>query len=161
MALYEPDAGMVRDDGTVAVGLDEVRNVWADLVALGGRVRMVTRYAVESGDIALVSNDWTLEIDGNPVASGATAEVARRQDDGTWRYVVDNPFGAVSQSPGLPTGAHALRGRCPRPAIAGQASGIRLVGNWPDVGVYERTTFHRQNTLELSLTCWWPGRRAP
>jgi ketosteroid isomerase-like protein len=99
MTLYEPDARMVRDDGTVAVGLDEIRTVWADLVALGGRVRMVTRYAVESGDIALLSNEWTLELEGNPVASGATAEVARRQGDGSWRYVIDNPFGADTSAP--------------------------------------------------------------
>ena len=37
---------------------------------------MVTRYAVESGDIALLSNEWTLEVEGNPVASAVTAEVA-------------------------------------------------------------------------------------
>jgi ketosteroid isomerase-like protein len=99
MTLYEPDARMVRDDGTVAVGLEEIRTVWSDLVALGGRVRMLTRYAVESGDVALLSNEWTLELEGSPVASGATAEIARRQDDGTWRYVIDNPFGAGAQAP--------------------------------------------------------------
>ena len=60
---------------------------------------MVTRYAVESGDIALLSNEWTLELEGNPVASAVTAEVARRQDDGTWRYVIDNPFAAGAPSP--------------------------------------------------------------
>ena len=63
VGLYEPDARMVRDDGTAAVGLDEIRAVWADLVAVGGRVRIVTRYAVESGDIALLSNEWTLELE--------------------------------------------------------------------------------------------------
>lgn len=99
VGLYEPDARMVRDDGTAAVGLDEIRAVWAELVALGGRVRMVTRYAVESGDIALLSNEWTLEVEGNPVASAVTAEVARRQDDGTWRYVIDNPFAAGAPAP--------------------------------------------------------------
>jgi ketosteroid isomerase-like protein len=45
MNLYEPDARMVRDDGTVAIGLDEIRTVWGDLFVLGGRIRMVTRYA--------------------------------------------------------------------------------------------------------------------
>lgn len=94
VGLYEPDARMVRDDGTAAVGLDEIRAVWAELVAPGGRVRVVTRYAVESGDIALPSNEWTLEVEGNPVASAVTADVARRQDDGTSRYVIDNPFAA-------------------------------------------------------------------
>lgn len=99
LALYEPDARLVRDDGTVAAGLDEIRAVWADLIALGGRVRLVTRYAVESADIALLSNEWTLELDGNPVASGTTAEIARRQGDGSWRYVIDNPFAVDSNAP--------------------------------------------------------------
>jgi ketosteroid isomerase-like protein len=99
MGLYEPDARMVRDDASVAVGLDEIRAVWADPVALGGRVHVVTRYAVESGGIALLSNDWTLELEGTAAASGTTAEVARRQDDGTWRYVIDNPFGADTHAP--------------------------------------------------------------
>jgi ketosteroid isomerase-like protein len=26
---------------------------------------------------------------------GASAEVIRRQPDGTWRYVIDHPFGAA------------------------------------------------------------------
>jgi ketosteroid isomerase-like protein len=90
---------MVKEDGTVAAGLDEIRAVWTDLVAYGGRIRMVTRYALESRDLALLSNEWTLELDGNPVASGATAEVARRQNDGSWRYVIDNPFGAATPVP--------------------------------------------------------------
>ncbi len=34
--------------------------------------------------------------DGNPVElHGSTAEVARRQPDGTWKYVFDHPFGAA------------------------------------------------------------------
>ena len=46
---------------------------------------------------AYLSNSWSLNgtgPDGNPVALGATtAEVARRQADGTWRYVIDNAWG--------------------------------------------------------------------
>jgi ketosteroid isomerase-like protein len=99
MTLHEPDARMVRYDGSVAVGPDTIRSLWADLVALGGRIRVVTRYAFESGDIALLSNTWTLELEGNAVATGATTEVARRPDDGSWRYVIDNPFGANQPTP--------------------------------------------------------------
>ena len=49
------------------------------------------------GDLAYLSNTWTLEAkdaDGNPTSMGATtAEVARRQDDGRWLYVIDNAWG--------------------------------------------------------------------
>jgi ketosteroid isomerase-like protein len=50
-----------------------------------------------AGDLAYLSNTWSLNgtgPDGNPVTLGATtAEVARRQTDGTWRYVIDNAWG--------------------------------------------------------------------
>jgi len=32
-------------------------------------------------------------------AAAETAEVARRQADGSWRYVIDHPFGAESAAP--------------------------------------------------------------
>lgn len=89
--LYEPDARMVRDDGSVAEGLDAIRDVWAGLVALGGQISMTTRYVVETGDTALLSNSWTFEVEGTSF-SGVTAEVARRQADGSWLYLIDNPY---------------------------------------------------------------------
>jgi ketosteroid isomerase-like protein len=93
VALYEPDAGLVRDDGSVASGLDEIRAEWSALIALGGQVTLVTRHAVEVGDLCLLSNDWTFRIDGEVAASARTSEVARRQPDGSWRYVIDAPYG--------------------------------------------------------------------
>lgn len=92
--LYEPDACMLGDDGSVVTGLDAIRAVWNGFIALEGRIAMTTRYAVEMDDIALLSNTWVFEMGGAPVASAITAEVARRQADGTWRYVIDNPYGA-------------------------------------------------------------------
>lgn len=50
---------------------------------------------IRAGDIALVSGAWTLTgLDGEPVRmSGRTTDVTRRQPDGTWRWVIDVPFG--------------------------------------------------------------------
>ena len=41
------------------------------------------------------SNRWTARI-GDDKMSAVTAEVARRQPDGTWRYLIDNPDGAAT-----------------------------------------------------------------
>jgi ketosteroid isomerase-like protein len=99
VTLYEPNARMMREDGSVAVGEHEIRDVWSGFVALGGRITMVTRYAIEVDDIALLSNTWTFDGAGITL-SATTAEVARRQPDGTWRYVIDNPFGGgISETP--------------------------------------------------------------
>ena len=79
--------------GCVAVGVDAIREVWAGFIALGGQIGMTTRYAVEADEVALLSNSWTFTMDGAEVAGSITSEVARRQPDGTWRYVIDNPYG--------------------------------------------------------------------
>jgi len=52
---------------------------------------------VQSGeDLAMVYNDWSMSAkrpDGQPVeASGKAIEVVRRQPDGTWRFILDDPF---------------------------------------------------------------------
>jgi ketosteroid isomerase-like protein len=89
VALYEPDAWLFGPEGPVQ-GLDAIRAVWEGFVAMGGQIEVATQYVVEHGDLALLSNRWVATI-GADQMSATTAEVARRQPDGTWRYVIDNP----------------------------------------------------------------------
>ena len=89
--LYEPDARVVNQDGSVIVGREAARAIVSELVALGGRMDITTRFVVEMGDVALLSNEWHFRADEVEL-SGITAEVARRQPDGRWLYVIDNPY---------------------------------------------------------------------
>ena len=93
MELYEDGAEMVGEDGAALGGRDAIRETWALLAGLGGRITMTTRYVQEVGDLALLRNGWSFESEAY-TASAETAEVARRQADGSWRYVIDHPFGA-------------------------------------------------------------------
>ena len=94
MALYEPDCALVGEPGSVASGPDQVRAGLEGLLALKGKAKLTTRDVVQVGDLALLSCSWTLDgtgPDGQPVSiGGKTAEVARRQPDGRWLYVIDN-----------------------------------------------------------------------
>lgn len=81
-ALYEPDAVLDPGDGLLAVGRDAIRALFADAVAKGEKFSAGEQSpAVVSGDLALTS---TRLPDGS-----VTAEVARRQSDGTWLWVID------------------------------------------------------------------------
>jgi len=93
MELYEPEARMVGMDDSVLEGHAAIRENWTALLAFGGHMTLTTRYVIEFEDIALLSNDYTVSV-GDDAVTGATAEVVRRQPDGSWKYVIDHPTGA-------------------------------------------------------------------
>lgn len=97
LTLYEPDAVIIPQPGQVARGTQQVREALEFFLGLKGRITLDTKAVVEVGELAYLCNRWSLTgsgPDGNPLNLGAvTAEIARRQADGSWRYVIDNPWG--------------------------------------------------------------------
>ena len=91
VTLYAADASMVLPDGSTVTGREAIREVATQVVAMQGRMTVSTRYVIEAGDLAILSNEWTLTAGGESL-SAITAEVARRQPDGGWLYVIDNPY---------------------------------------------------------------------
>jgi ketosteroid isomerase-like protein len=84
VALYEPDAVLALPDGRVATGASEIREAYAALVAGKPTFAPGTQLrTLRCGDLTLTSSRLT---DGV-----VTAEVARRQPDGTWLWVLDKP----------------------------------------------------------------------
>ena len=84
VALYEPDAVLALPGGAVAVGTHAIRTFYARLLAGAPRVDPGPQSpALRNGDLALTS---TRLGGGN-----ATAEVARRQPNGTWLWAIDQP----------------------------------------------------------------------
>ena len=95
--LYEPDASLAPAPGEVVTGLEAIRQVLDGFLALKGQMTIETLRVLPSGDIALLHGMWILTgtgPDGNPIElAGRNTEVVRRQPDGSWRFIVDNPFG--------------------------------------------------------------------
>jgi uncharacterized protein (TIGR02246 family) len=94
MALYAPDAAMVLPDGSTITGAEAIRDQWAGLLAMKGQMTLRSRYVIEAGDLAILSNNWTYTA-GDQTVGAITAEVARRQADGGWLYVIDHPFAGL------------------------------------------------------------------
>ncbi len=92
MALYEPGAAFVRQDRSVVTGAAAIRGELEGLVAAKPRMRMNPTQVVRAGDdVAVLYDDGTMSASGRE-ATGRAIEVVRRQADGSWRYVVDDPF---------------------------------------------------------------------
>jgi len=97
LSLYEPTCSMVRRDGSLARGHAEIREVLGRLIVMRARMSTEIVKVVQAGDdLAMVYNDWRMSAkrpDGHPIeAVGKAIEVVRRQPDGTWRFILDDPF---------------------------------------------------------------------
>jgi uncharacterized protein (TIGR02246 family) len=99
LALYEPDAAFTPQPGQVVTGRDAIRTALEGFASLSPRLDGQVERVVESGEVALVLNRWRLEgtaPDGQPVEmAGLSADVLRRQADGRWLVLIDDPWGGV------------------------------------------------------------------
>jgi len=97
MTLYEPKAAFATQPGHLSHGLPGVREALGGFIAMNGKLDLNVKRVLEVGDLALVITTWSFNgtgTDGQPVTLAAqSADVLRRQPDGSWRLVIDNPWG--------------------------------------------------------------------
>jgi ketosteroid isomerase-like protein len=81
----------------VARGHAAIRQALSRLVAMRPKLRLeVIKVVAGAGDLAVVYNDWAMSAtdpDGTTrERTGKAIEVMRRQADGSWRVVIDDPY---------------------------------------------------------------------
>ncbi|WP_249644755.1 nuclear transport factor 2 family protein [Nocardia sputi] len=94
MSLYEPTALLLPSPGDRRSGAEAIRSSLAAMIDSGAKIELRPRRVHVVGELALISNDATVSgatPDGDPVFSTST-EIARRGSDGSWRYVLDDPY---------------------------------------------------------------------
>jgi uncharacterized protein (TIGR02246 family) len=97
MPLYESEAAFATQPGSLAPGAGGIREALNGFISLNGRLDLEVTRVLEVDDLALVIGVWSFDgtaPDGEMVRLEAkNADVLRRQADGTWRFVIDNPWG--------------------------------------------------------------------
>lgn len=95
MALYEPASTTADLEGHLLQDLSALREFLTGLLTVVKRLDGETRRVLVAGDIALLSSTWRAVLvdgDGEIInVTGTSAEVARRQPDGIWRFLIDDP----------------------------------------------------------------------
>ncbi len=97
LALYEPEATFVVQPGETVTGTEALREAFSGFLALKPTFELEVKKVFRAGDIALSFVDWTLTgtgPDGETISmSGQGSDVLRQQQDGSWLFVIDNPYG--------------------------------------------------------------------
>lgn len=97
LELYEPGATFVDRELGAQVGHDAIRSLLTAWVNMKPTIDMGLATVIPMGeDLALVHHDWQAMVDAPGGArievSGKATEIVRRQADGGWRFILDDPF---------------------------------------------------------------------
>jgi uncharacterized protein (TIGR02246 family) len=100
LSLYEPNATLVMMSEPVQ-GHEAIRKAMGVFLSFKGQMELQVDKIFQTDDVALLFSSWTLTgkdpEDGSPrVTSGQTSDVVRKQADGSWLFVIDNPEGSDS-----------------------------------------------------------------
>ena len=82
VALYEPDAILADGSDEIAVGIEQIRDFFVKFIANRPKLDPSNQAeALCSGELCLTSSKLS--------NGDITAEIARRQSDGNWLWVID------------------------------------------------------------------------
>jgi uncharacterized protein (TIGR02246 family) len=88
--LYEPNAILSTRTGK-SIGREAIREAYREILAGGGQIELQTLTVLASSDgLALLHSAWAIHRDGK-TTSGVSTELARKQADSTWLFVLDEP----------------------------------------------------------------------
>ncbi|MBA4174393.1 MAG: hypothetical protein C0511_17505 [Hyphomicrobium sp.] len=98
ISSYEPGAAVVFEPGQPVTDEQQLRQMFGGMAAANPVFTYSGHEVVVSGDTAVHIAPWQMVAhtpDGQEIRqSGLSVAVLRRQADGSWKMVIDNPHGA-------------------------------------------------------------------
>ena len=98
LSHYAPGGVFVNQDGSTVQG-QALREALAGFLAMKPQIQTHKAATITAGDTAANMGKWTLKgtgPDGSEVVmDGKGFDVMRRQSDGSWKMVIDNPWGTA------------------------------------------------------------------
>jgi uncharacterized protein (TIGR02246 family) len=96
-SCYTPAGIIVWEKGNPVSGEARRAAIKEFLATTQPRIETDVREAYVTGDTTLLVVDWTMEVNaesgGRESLRGVGLDVLRKQEDGSWLYAIDDPFG--------------------------------------------------------------------
>jgi len=97
VTLYEPHACFASQPGQPAKNPDGIRESLRGFIDMNGKLDLKVKKVLKASDLALVTTEWSFNGTGSNGKrvdmTAKSADVLRQQPDGTWLFVIDNPWG--------------------------------------------------------------------
>jgi ketosteroid isomerase-like protein len=96
LAIHEPGASLVEFGGGISRGEEELRKSYGKFFQSKPQLKVNALQIVESGGVAIILGDYTLKFEDQNGeimnSAGKFGDMVRQQPDGSWLYLLDNPF---------------------------------------------------------------------
>src|SRR5258705_10498542 len=96
LSVYDPEAVFLNQSGEVKKG-DGLRQELARSAEAKAKFDFKIKQIIQADNIALMHNEW--KVSAPQPMSVHAIEVARRQPDGTWRWLIGDPFTVGKSAP--------------------------------------------------------------
>lgn len=96
LEVYDPRVVFVNQYGEAKRGLQELRQELVPSAAAKTTFDFHIKRVVQAGEIALMHTEW--KVSGTRPMRAYAIEVARRQRDRTWRWLIGDPFTVEASS---------------------------------------------------------------
>jgi ketosteroid isomerase-like protein len=99
LGLYENDAAVVAEPNRIVRGSMELKTFFEGAIRSGLKAKQLKVRVIEADGVALFLSRWILIANNTGQAAETRTFVAttvfRKQADGTWKALIDNPFGPL------------------------------------------------------------------
>jgi ketosteroid isomerase-like protein len=91
LSLYDEDVVFLNQSREPKRGKEALRNELAPFASAKASFDFNIKQLIQAGDIALTHTEWNISSPHHQMSLYAI-EVARRQSDGSWRWLIGDPF---------------------------------------------------------------------
>lgn len=94
LSMYDTNGIIVAEPEKPVSGKEKFEAAVKGILSIKGKMEIKTVYCLESADVAIGRSEWSIRDGGEVKVSAKGIELMKRQQDGTWKVLIDHAFGA-------------------------------------------------------------------